>query len=262
MNAGADYAVYAIRYAELPARPAVDVIMGADRHEQAVDMDYYVWAIVGAGRTIVVDTGFNAATATRRGRRLLREPVDGLRLIGVDPTMVNDVVITHLHYDHAGTFDRFPIARFHLQDAEMNYATGRSMLDDGQRQYFEVDDVCGMVRQVYEKRVVFHDGDVEIAPGISLHKIGGHTMGLQCVRIDTPRSRVVLASDAAHLYANLERRLPFPGLHDETDAIAGFDRVRELAGPDGRIIPGHDPEVLERYPAPSEGLRGIVARLD
>ena len=262
MNVLPDYAVYAIRYAELPARPAADVLKGADPHEQALDMDYFVWAIVGPERTIVVDTGFNAATAVKRGRRLLREPVDGLRLIGIDANDVKDVVITHLHYDHVGTFDRFPAARFHLQDAEMTYATGRSMLDDGQRQYFEVEDVCGILRQVYEKRVVFHDGDVEMAPGITLHKIGGHTMGLQCVCIEAPRSRVVLASDAAHLYANIERRLPFPGLHDETAAIAGFDRVRELAGASGRVIPGHDPEVLKRYPAPSAELQGIVARLN
>jgi glyoxylase-like metal-dependent hydrolase (beta-lactamase superfamily II) len=127
---------------------------------------------------------------------------------------------------------------------------------------YEVEDVVGMVRRVYAGRVRFHDGDGEVAPGVSVHLIGGHTMGMQAVRVATRRGCLVLASDAAHFYANMEQVRPFPIVFSVADMVEGYRRLRELADSSGHIIPGHDPLVLERYPAPSEGLRGIVARLD
>lgn len=262
MTDPAIWRVYAVRYGELPGRPAGDVLKGADPHEQPFDMDYFVWAVVSETRTVVVDTGFGRDSARRRGRTFLREPAEGLRLLGIDAGTVEDVVITHLHYDHVGNFSCFPAARLHLQDDEMAYATGRHMQDDAQGHSFEVDEVCGMVRRVYEKRVVFHDGDDALLPGITLHRIGGHTRGLQSVRVATRRGHVVLASDAAHYYANIERRMAFPIFHDEAAVLAGFDRLLELADSPAHVIPGHDPAVMRRYPAPAPDLAGIVARLD
>jgi glyoxylase-like metal-dependent hydrolase (beta-lactamase superfamily II) len=167
-----------------------------------------------------------------------------------------------LHYDHIGNFDLFPAATFHLQDLEMRYATGRHM---GERFFsgaYDVEDVAGMVRRVYAGRVRFHDGDAELAPGLSIHLIGGHTMGLQSVRVRTRRGWLVLASDASHFYANMEQVRPFPIVWSVADMVQGYRRLRELAESPEHIIPGHDPLVLERYPAPSPELRGIVARLD
>ena len=120
-----------------------------------------------------------------------------------------------------------------------------------------------MVRRVYAGRVRFHDGDAELAPGVSVHLIGGHTMGLQVVRVATRRGWVVVASDASHFYANMEEIRPFPIVYNLTDMVEGYDRLRALADSPEHIIPGHDPLVLERYPAPSNSaLQGIVARLD
>ena len=120
------YEVYAIKYATV-ARRSVENFIGGDPHETAARMDYFVWLARSASRTFVVDTGFNQAAAARRRRDFLRSPVDGLRLLGVDAARVEDVVITHLHYDHVGNFDLFPKARFYLQDRELAYATGRYM---------------------------------------------------------------------------------------------------------------------------------------
>jgi glyoxylase-like metal-dependent hydrolase (beta-lactamase superfamily II) len=119
-----------------------------------------------------------------------------------------------------------------------------------------------MVRNTYAGRVRFHDGDAGIAPGVSLHFIGGHTMGLQVVRVATRRGHVVLASDASHFYANMEQARPFPIVFNVADMVEGYARLRALADSPAHIIPGHDPLVLERYPAASDALQGIVARLD
>jgi glyoxylase-like metal-dependent hydrolase (beta-lactamase superfamily II) len=255
------YEIYAIKYAH-HARRASENFIGGDPHDGPMPLDYFVWLVRGAGREIVVDTGFSAAMAAKRQRDHIRCPTEGLKLLGADAKSVKDVVITHLHYDHVGNFDLFPAAMLHLQDLEMNYATGRHMAQPVFQGAFEVEDVVGMVRRVYAGRVCFHDGDAEIAPGVSVHLIGGHTMGLQVVRVATRRGWVVLASDASHFYANMEQARPFPIVFSVADMVEGYRRLRELADSPGHIIPGHDPLVLERYPAPAEGLNGIVARLD
>jgi len=255
------YEIYAIKYAH-HARRASENFIGGDPHDGPMPLDYFVWLVRGAGREIVVDTGFSAAMAAKRGRDHLRCPTEGLRLLGTDARAVKDVVITHLHYDHVGNFDRFPSATLHLQDLEMHYATGRYMCDECFRGAYEVEDVVGMVRRVYEGRVRFHQGDGELAPGVSLHLIGGHTMGMQAVRVMTRRGAVVLASDASHFYANVEEARPFPIVWSVADMVDGYRRLRELAESSQHIIPGHDPLVMERYPAAGRELSGIVARLD
>jgi len=225
-------------------------------------MDYFVWLVRGKDGDIVVDTGFNAAMATRRGRQLSLPVEQGLRLMGVEAAAVKDVVITHLHYDHVGNFDLFPQATFHLQDLEMRYATGRCMTVEAMRHPYEPEDVVGMVRRVYAGRVRFHDGDGEIAPGVTVHHVGGHTMGLQIVRVATRRGRVVLASDASHYYANMEQGRPFPIVYNVGDMVEGWRRAHALADSPAHVIPGHDPLVMQRYAAPSPALQGVVARLD
>jgi len=122
--------------------------------------------------------------------------------------------------------------------------------------------VMTMVERLFQGRVQFHDGDAEIAPGITLHRIGGHTMGLQVMRIWTKRGWVVLASDAAHFYANMDEGRPYPVVFNTGEMLEGFSNLRRLASSPDHIIPGHDPLVLERYPAPTGDLKGIVARLD
>ncbi|MFN2461702.1 MAG: N-acyl homoserine lactonase family protein, partial [Candidatus Velthaea sp.] len=171
-------------------------------------------------------------------------------------------VITHTHYDHAGNAGAFPRARIHVQDRELQYATGRYMAHARLRAPFDPAHVATLVHAVFAERVVFHDGDWELAPGITVHLIGGHTPGLQVVRVRTARGFVLLASDASHLYANIEQNRPFPIVHDVGAMIEGYARIRALADSPQHIIPGHDPAVMARYPAPSRELQGICVRLD
>jgi glyoxylase-like metal-dependent hydrolase (beta-lactamase superfamily II) len=255
------FEVYAIKYATV-ARRSVDNFIGGDPHEAGDPLDYYVWLARNAAHTFVIDAGFNEAAAGRRRREFLRSPIAGLKLLGVDAAKVENVVITHLHYDHVGNFDLFPRARFHLQDRELAYATGRYMAIDFFSHAYEVDEVVAMVRNVYARRVEFHDGDSQIAPGLSVHHIGGHTRGLQAVRIWTRVGWLVLASDASHYYANMNEHRPFPIVADVTQMVDGWRRLRQLADQPQHVVPGHDPLVMRRYRAPEPALDGIVVRLD
>jgi glyoxylase-like metal-dependent hydrolase (beta-lactamase superfamily II) len=256
-----DYEVFAIRYARRDARRHEHFI-GGDPHDAPMAMDYFVWLIRNDERIVVVDTGFTAEVAARREREHLRTPKAGLALLGVKADEVREVVITHMHYDHVGTFFDFPQARFHLQDEEMRFVTGRHMRHQRFAHSFEVEDVVGMVRMLFKGRVIFHAGADELAPGISLHHIGGHTPGMQSVRVHTRRGWVVVASDAAHYYEHFEQGRCFTSMYNLGDALEGYDTLRRLAESPQHVIPGHDPLVMERYPAVSKELEGIAVRLD
>jgi glyoxylase-like metal-dependent hydrolase (beta-lactamase superfamily II) len=254
--------LFAIRYAHLAERSAAENFIGADPHETGSPLDYFVWVARRSDRVFVVDTGFGEAQAQLRRRQLLRAPAAGIAALGIDAAAVEEVIVTHLHYDHAGTLDAFPRARFHIQDREMAFATGRSMCHAAMRQAFAVEDVTTMVRHLFAGRLAFHDGDEELVPGLSVHRIGGHTAGIQCVRVLTRRGWVVLASDTTHFYANMEEGRPFPIVLNVADMLEGHKRLHQLAASPQHIVPGHDPLVMRRYRPPGRELEGIAVRLD
>lgn len=255
------YEAYAIAYARHD-RGAAENFIGGDPHNGPMPLNYYVWVLRNAQRTVVVDTGFDERGARLRGRTITNPVRDGLAALGVDPGAVEDVVITHMHYDHAGNDGLFPRARFHLQDSEMGFATGRCMCHAGMNHPYEVEDVVAMVRRVYAGRVCFHAGDSQLFPGISLHHVGGHARGLQALRVETRRGPVVLASDTAHHFTHLRQRRVFPTVDSVADVFAGYDRLQALAPGLDHIVPGHDPLVTRLYPAHSSATAGWISRLD
>jgi glyoxylase-like metal-dependent hydrolase (beta-lactamase superfamily II) len=254
------FEIFAIRYGHLERRSPANFI-GGDEHDQPMPLDYFVWVIRRPGKFYLLDTGFDAAMGLKRDRHIVR-PVDtGLRQLGIEPEAIDDILISHMHFDHAGNRDLFPNARYHVQDREMAYCTGRCMCHGYLNHSFDVEDVTAMVQKLYDGRLKFHDGDSQIEPGLTVHRVGGHTQGLQVVRVKTQRGWVVLGSDAAHFYANFEQNRPFPSVDSAAEMLEGYVRMRELASSDGHIIPGHDPLVLERYPLAFPTIEGIV-RLD
>jgi len=256
------FEVLALRYAHLGNRHAGENFILGDPHESSSDLDYFVWILRRSDCTFVVDTGFAKEVADRRKREWLRCPMDSLRLLDVDPAKVTDVIVTHLHYDHAGNLDKLPRARFHLQDRDMAYATGRSMCHPTLRSPFDLENIQAMVRHIYSDKAVFHDGDTELVPGLILHRVGGHSAGLQIARVWTRRGWVVVASDASHLYANFEQRRPFPIVYNVAEMLEGFNLLYRLADSPNHIVPGHDPLVMKFYPAVKPELKGIAVRLD
>ena len=256
------FEIIAIKYAHLGNRHPGESFILADPHEFGSDLDYFVWVLRRSDCTFLVDCGFAQEAATRRKRDLLRNPADALPLIGMDAGQVTDIILTHLHYDHAGNLDRFPNARFHLQEREMSYATGRCMCNGLLRHPFSVEHVTLMVRHVYGERVTFHSGDGEVAPGVTVHRVGGHSDGLQVVKVETARGPVVLASDATHYYANLQKRSPFPIVYNIGDMAAGWETVERLAGHPDRYIPGHDPLVAKIYPRASDKVDAFALHVE
>jgi glyoxylase-like metal-dependent hydrolase (beta-lactamase superfamily II) len=183
-----------------------------------------------------------------------------LKSININASEVTDVIITHLHYDHAGGLMEFPNAKFHLQETEMSYATGPCMCHETIKMPFTGEHICQMVKNLYSGRVIFYNGIGSIQPGVTVHLIGGHSRGLQSVRVKTDNGFMCLASDATHFYENFLTGKPFPIVVDLEDMLNGFKTIRSLASNDDLVIPGHDPLLKDFFPI--EGVSGFVWRLD
>ncbi|OWT56230.1 N-acyl homoserine lactonase family protein [Candidimonas nitroreducens] len=260
---GVEYEILAIRYATTKSRQVRDNFISThDLHDGPMPMDFFVWAAIHGDRVILIDGGSDEETCTRRGYQFLRCPAQALAGLGYAPECVTDLVITHMHWDHLGNLEKFPKARFHVHKREIAHATGCAMCQPTLRRPYDVSQVCSVIKALYADRVQFNHGETRIAPGITLHHVGGHTPGLQVVRVRTRRGHVVLASDALHFYANSLLSNPFPVVVDVQDYLEAFPKIRGWADSSDHIIAGHDPVVMSIYPPWSEFSRDIAVRLD
>lgn len=243
------YEILALRFGTLQMSAKDNFLMRADIHDGSLQLDFFIWVIRNDERTLVFDMGFGERSSLRRKRALMMHPIEALVSIGVDAAKVTDVVISHLHYDHSGNSEFFKSAKFHIQDDEVKFATGRHMCYCALRSAYDVENVTSLVEHVHNERVIFHHGDEEIAPGISVHRLGGHTGGMQVLRVLTQRGWVVLASDSAHYYRNFLENNPFPIVLNIADVLEGNRKLIGLASSPEHVIPGHDPQVLRIYPS-------------
>ena len=100
----------------------------------------------------------------------------------------------------------------------------------------------------------FNDGDAEIVPGVRVHKVSGHTAGMQIVSVATSRGTAVLTSDASHYYANMDEGNSFNTFMDLAAVYRGYDRIRALASSPELILVGHDPQVMQRLTPVADGI--------
>ena len=238
--------VYAVRYAEHARMRSENYIFG-DPHDEMTSIAYYVWVIKGPHGTFVCDTGFDEAAAKERGRKIIHPVGEGLKALGVEP-------------DKVETRDRHPHAlgsRRQLRPVSQRALSPAGHRDGLRHRPLHVPPRCcasrsaratctPWSRKIYAYRVDFHDGVEELAPGITVHKIGGHSKGLQCVRVKTKRGYVVVASDCDPSLLAHRRRPRVPDhLFRRRHARGLQDDPRSSPTSRQHIVPGHDPEVLE-----------------
>ncbi|UOQ56890.1 N-acyl homoserine lactonase family protein [Leucobacter allii] len=229
-----------------------------------IGMDYYVWVIRNAHRTVLVDTGFSPQGAEHRQRTFVRAIPEVYAALGIDLAAEQTLVVTHAHYDHIGNLALFPRAQVHISGAELDFWLSPM----GERKQFshstEPDEIAALSTAVSEGRVTrVGEGEI-LAPGIELLEIGGHTPGQLAVKVATDEGTVLLASDAIHYYEEYESDLPFAFVADLPAMYAGFDRIRGLIerGEVDHLVSGHDPDTLQRFTPVADGpLTGIAATI-
>ncbi len=252
------YTIDAIRYATVPQFPLAALMMGAPR-EQRVDIAMVVWLIRGGGHTILFDSGFHRPKYIEQFKVTeFLSPDEAVRLAGVDPAQVTDVIISHAHWDHMGGIDLFPNATIWIQKAEYEYYTGAAWQPGGKHGGIDPDDVTELLRRNLRGQVRFVGGDdSEILPGIRAFTGARHTFSSQYIRV-AGEPVFVLASDNCYLYENLKQHRASATFEpaDEKANLAAQERMVSLAGAAERVVPGHDLSQFERFPT-----KGRIARI-
>jgi len=253
------YDVYAISYGVIPDFLVSGLVAGADRSRK-LDIQMMVWLLKGPnGANILVDSGFYREKFVKQWKvKDFIKPSDALAKVGLKPEDITDLIITHMHWDHAGGMDLFPKARVWIQQDEYSYYTGEAWQPNGNHGGVDQDDVMALVKLNTEGRVRLVKGDdQEVTAGIKIYTGGRHTYASQYVGVNTKAGTVVVASDNCYLYENIDKHAPIAQTWDAASNLKAQDRMKQLASNSRLIVPGHDPSVFTRFAAPGNGVAKI-----
>ena len=249
------YEVYAIRYATIPDFAVNGLVAGAEAGRK-LDIAMLVWLIRGNGKNILFDSGFYREQFFKQWHVTdFSKPSDAVKRAGVAPEEITDVIVSHMHWDHADGMDLFPKAKVWLQKEELEYYAGSAWQSRRTHGGIDPDDVMVAVRLNTQGRVGLVDGDAkEVLPGIMAYTGGKHTYASQFITVNTAAGTVVLASDNMYLYENLDKHVPIAATLDAASNLRAQDRMRDLAARPELIIPGHDPAVMTRFHEVAPGV--------
>src|SRR5437588_1263921 len=253
------YEVYALSYGVYPNFPVSALIAGADK-DRKIDLQMMIWLLKGPnGRNILVDSGcYHESVLKGKPFKDFIKPSDTLAKLGLKPEDITDLIISHMHWDHADGMDLFPKARVWIQKDEYTYYTGAAWQAGGKHGGIEPVDVLTIVKLNTQSQVNLVDGDDrEIIDGVRVYTGGRHTFASQYVSVRTASGTVVIASDNMYLYENLQKHVPIAQTFDADSNLKAQDRMKQIASRPELIVPGHDPEVFIKFPKPGNGVARI-----
>jgi glyoxylase-like metal-dependent hydrolase (beta-lactamase superfamily II) len=253
-----EYTIEAIRYGTIPQYPVSGLVVGAPPAER-LDIALMFWLVRGGDRNILLDAGFHRQQWIDQYKVTdYIRPDEAVRLAGVAPDKITDIIVSHAHWDHMGGIDLFPNATIWIQKDEFAYYTGPAWQSGGHHGGIDPEDLVNLLRRNTQGKLRLIDGDDrEILPGIRVFTGARHTYASQYIRVEGTPS-YVLASDNCYLYRNLETKTPIPTFEasDRDANVKALERMISLAGAPERVIPGHDPLVFTRFPT-----QGRIAKI-
>lgn len=254
------YEVLAVRYGTRTAHKSESYLNYHVYGEPDAELttDYFFWLVRSPERTVVVDCGFGAEPGRRRRRTQLVDPVEALRGLGVDAAEVDQLVVSHAHYDHIGNLHRFPAAQIVIARREYEFWTGPYASRLQFAHATEPEELALLAEAGSRGRLRLVEDTLDLAPGIELVVVGGHTPGQLVVQAAAPGGgAVILAADALHFYEELTADRPFFVVADLLEMYRAYDLLGEMTQDSGRLlVAGHDAEVRNRFPARPSGLPG------
>jgi glyoxylase-like metal-dependent hydrolase (beta-lactamase superfamily II) len=252
------YQVYALHYGTMEGYDR-SYLFNLGTPGEKMTLDWSFWVIVGNGRVVLVDTGFSDERfVSKWGIKDWTRTDKLLPKIGLKPSQVTDIILTHAHWDHAGNIENFnPKATIWIQKDELEFAAGEAAQSNFGKIGLNREDVLDLVNWNWDGRVKLIRGDKEIIPGIKCYLGGKHTYGFQWVSVNTASGTVVLASDIVYMFENLETMTPIGTGQSSYEAYQALERIREVASSLDLIVPGHDPKVYQKWPSPGNGVAEI-----
>jgi glyoxylase-like metal-dependent hydrolase (beta-lactamase superfamily II) len=257
-----EHRVLAIKYGSRPA-DSEEIYLNYSsygRPNQSPGMDYFVWAIQDESGVTMVDTGFSEAAWARRGRKIDQAVADRVRAAGIEPEDVGRLILTHCHYDHIGNVSAFPNAHVFVAADDYEFWSGpyakRAQFappvpEDSEISYLTELRAQGRLSMVPEPYWM-------IAPGIAVLRVGGHSPGQLMVVVRSASGTVLLTSDVVHYYEELENDMPMGVVVNLLEMYQGYEMVRNFVAQDNAVVvPGHDPDVMKRFPLIREDDPGL-----
>jgi len=254
-SADDQYEVYAVRFATIAGFPVRSLVAGADV-DRKLDIAMMIWVLKSPDRIVVFDSGFQREQYFRQfAVRDYVKPSEAIAPLGVRPEQVTDLIISHMHWDHAGGIDLFPTARVWIQKEEYDYYTGEAWQQRNTHGGIDPGDVVEIVKRNVAGKVSFVRGDDDTSlPGLAFGIGGKHTWQSQFISVRTKGGTVVLSSDNMYLYENLDQHKPISQTLDAVSNLRTQDRMRTLASRPALLVPGHDPAVFDRFPHVSDRI--------
>lgn len=255
------YEVYAIRFATEGSYPTRFLVAGADSSRRS-PLAFTVWLIRGGGRTVLMDAGFYRQKFIDRWKPVeYMRPSEAVARLGVNAGDITDIIVSHIHWDHVDGADLFPNARVWLQREEYEHYTNDTgaVLDRA----IDSDDAKMLASIKAAGRLRLIPGDsTEIIPGITVFTGGKHTYASEYATVNASlaggrQGTIVLASDNAYLYENLEQHRPITQSLDTLSNLRAQARMARLASDARLIVPGHDVTVFDRFAKPGNGVARI-----
>jgi glyoxylase-like metal-dependent hydrolase (beta-lactamase superfamily II) len=249
LDSGADYRVTAIQYSQRTTSTDDSFYRNKlyGEPDRSIEMPFFFWLIQGGQGTFLFDTGFSAASASKRSLTFLVEPVRALQALGVEPEDIDAVFLSHLHFDHTGHLHEFVNAHVYVDAMEYDFWVSGY----GRKQAFAAvagaDDLAALQDMKKSGQATLLDGTCSVAPGIVSIRVGGHTPGQHILSVNTPDGPVVLASDALHFYEEMERDRPFVLFTDVQDMYRGYELLRAFEEAGAKVVAGHDMDVTRRF---------------
>lgn len=234
-----------------------------DEPDADIRMDYFFWVLRNGDREILVDTGFSVHGGAVRQRSFVLEPDEAFRRAGIDPATTSEILLTHAHFDHIGNIEMFPVARITIAQKELDFWTGPNAHQQLFHHSVEDSEIADLLAAQADGRIRIFADSIDIAPGVRMLEVGGHTPGQSVVLVDTSEGTVLLASDSVHYYEELERDMPFVSVADVVGMYDAFRFIRELVetGEVSHVVAGHDPSTLSRFASAQGELAGFGATI-